>query len=109
MVDLESGDKGMTEGLTNIDRVRLALAMADAGYSWEIEIEYVEELLSAFDALTAQPEYLSGCQLRGPGECHSHGMCQSMACRNAGKIIVKRVCVEAKEAGIVYPNYNQGE
>jgi hypothetical protein len=47
------------------------------------------------------PQHLSGCL--HPGECQSRGMCQSMSCRNAGKVIVKRVCVEPKEAGIVYP------
>jgi hypothetical protein len=217
----------MIDALTNIDRVRLALAMVDAGYPWEIEIEYVEELLSAYDDLAApqaqpafplrmgwqsmstapkdaeiigqdsdgrifnlrwepddsgenwydvqgdqlaypirwmpmpssasppeqpsiaidvekaaialhravwnytsswehenpklkdhyrsqvavvinalakeQTEYLSGCQLRGPGECQSRGMCLSDACQHAGKVIVKRICVEAKVDGILYP------
>lgn len=39
------------EPLTNIERVRLALAMADAGYKWEVESEYVEALLKAYDDL----------------------------------------------------------
>jgi hypothetical protein len=42
-----------TEGLTNIERVRLALAMADAGYEWDVELEYVEALLRAYDDLRA--------------------------------------------------------
>jgi hypothetical protein len=41
--------------MTGIERVRLALAMADAGYEWEVEIEYVEELLTAYDALKFPP------------------------------------------------------
>lgn len=61
------------------------------------------EIIFFLDQLAAQPEYLSGCQLRGPGECQSRGMCQSMACVHRGKVIVKRVCVEAQVDGIVYP------
>jgi hypothetical protein len=36
----------------------------------------------------AQPEYLSGCQLRGPGECQKEGKCMSASCVNYGKEII---------------------
>jgi hypothetical protein len=61
------------------------------------------KLYALYDAIrSAQPEYFSGCQLRGPGECQSRGMCQSMSCKNSGKVIVTRKCVEPKVDGIVY-------
>jgi len=42
-------------GLTAIERVRLAFAMADAGYDSAPDADDVEELLMAYDALSASP------------------------------------------------------
>ena len=56
----------------------------------------------------AKPEYFSDCQLRGPGECQSRGICLSMSCKHAGKAIVKRVCVEPQVDGILYPEIDDG-
>jgi hypothetical protein len=60
------------------------------------------KLYALYDAIrAAQPEYLSGCL--HPRDCQRLGMCQSQSCKHAGKVIVKRVCVELKESGILYP------
>lgn len=47
------------DGLTSIDRVRLALAMMDTGSSWDLEPEYAEDLLTAYDALQARVDDLT--------------------------------------------------
>lgn len=44
--------KGLAEPMTPIERVRCALAMSDAGYSWSVEIEDVEVLLKEYDRLS---------------------------------------------------------
>jgi hypothetical protein len=99
MADLGWGDKGVTEREERIELAEWARATAPLFSVYAGKYERIAQILEG----AAQPEYLSGCQLRGTSECQSRGMCQSMSCRNAGKVIVKRVCVEAKEAGILYP------
>jgi hypothetical protein len=49
-----------SKGLDAIERVRLALAMADAGCHWDLDPEYAEQLLLAYDALRAKT--IAECQ-----------------------------------------------
>jgi hypothetical protein len=95
----------------NVEKAAIALHRAVWNYtlSWEhenpkLKDHYRAQVAVVIKALAKeQPEYLSGCQLRGPGECQSRGMCLSDACQHAGKVIVKRMCVETQVDGILYP------
>ena len=54
----------LNKPMDGIEQVRLALAMSDAGYKWEVGIEYVIELLEAYDRLSAQADVRTS--LRSP-------------------------------------------
>jgi hypothetical protein len=56
-------DKPMDE----VERVRCALAMSDAGYKWEPGIEDVAELLRQFDQRTDALREISGLYSGGYG------------------------------------------
>jgi hypothetical protein len=76
--------------------------------SWEEFTDFgakLADLRQAAISDSAQPEYLTGCQLRGPGECQSRGMCQSLSCKHAGKTIRPRYMAEPREDGIKYPSF----
>jgi hypothetical protein len=94
MADLGWGDKGMT------DAIRDALSFgiwSCSGPTTADEIARVEDQIEETwqeyrttpqYARAAQPEYLFGCQLRGPGECQKEGKCLSASCVNYGKEII---------------------
>jgi len=46
-----------------------------------------------------QPQYLTDCIHPRKSACPKYGMCLSSICKNAGKLIVTRVCVEDKKPG----------
>lgn len=50
----ESGQNELDKPMTPIEQVRCALAMAEAGYKWELCIDYAEALLSAYDSQAAE-------------------------------------------------------
>jgi hypothetical protein len=52
-----------------------------------IKQDEARKIANAILAL-AQPEYLTVCQLRGPGECQKEGKCLSASCVNYGKEII---------------------
>jgi len=47
---------------------------------------------------------LSGCQLRGPGECEKEGRCMSTSCVHYGKTECRpRMTVLARDPNVLYP------
>lgn len=60
------------------------------------------DVLTIFIAEDFQP--LTGCQLRGPGECQKEGKCMSVACVHYNKTEYRpRMTLEAQVDGILYP------
>jgi hypothetical protein len=58
--------------MTNIEHVRQALAMHDAGYQWKIEFKYVEALLEAYETMRNNPHHSPPAATTGdipPGSC----------------------------------------
>lgn len=90
----------MTEREERLELAEWARATAPLFSAYAGKYERIAQILES----AAQPEYLSGCQQRGPGECQKEGKCMSEACVHYNKTECRpRMMVLAQVDGILYP------
>jgi hypothetical protein len=84
MDDLGREDRGMTDAREQVAAAMMRCSLATGhGNTLESLLAEMEWQVNRLQNQIAQ--HLSGCQLRGPGECQKEGKCTSASCVNYSK------------------------